>query len=374
MNGEVIFIRLFDVARFIDLNKVLSVLPGIREKKLIETKDTPDYLYIPRPIILNLIDTPCKQVLPISNLRLQAKIYEDGVITLIARLGFTNLPLEQLHNIRTIKFKTQDHEFDVNSWIRYHFDKIVDQIKPYSDTTTYSLDYYEETEYTLYCLNDPMKNPLEFVQNHNHYLANLLIGEKPDLHLHDSQINTTLEKTFSFLDHDLVIFDLERGLIIEPDEKEYDDILLITELANYQLLELRTLDTLLDVQLDKAEDSIRRILSKRRNLISRLRTRTGKDFRKLLRIRFDMIFILENLENISKIIGNYYLAQLYENLSANFRLDAWSQSIRNRLDILADTFKITSANVNEKILLFVEILLAVIFVLEFIFNLMRLPY
>ncbi len=372
MNGEVIFIKLYDVARFIDLTKVLSVLPGIREKKIIETKDTPDYLYIPRPIILNLVDTSCKQELAISTLRLQAKIYEDGVITFIARLGFKNLAIEQLHNIRSIKFKTHDHEFEVNSWISFHFNKIFEQIKPYSDTTTYSLDYYEEAEYTLYCLNEPMKNPLEFVQKHSHYFANLLIGEKPDLHLHDSQINSTLEKTFSFLEHDLVIFDLERGLIIDPDQKEYDDIILITELANYQLLELRTLDTLLDVQLDKAEDNIRHILSKRRKLISRLRTRTGEDFRKLLRIRFDMIFILENLENITKVIGNYYLAQLYSNLSQTFRLDAWSQSIRNRLEILSDIFKITSANVNEKILLYVEILLAVIFVLEFIFGFLRL--
>ena len=79
-----------------------------------------------------------------------------------------------------------------------------------------------------------------------------------------------------------------------------------------------------------------------------------------------MIFILENIENVSKLIGDYYLAQIYTYLSNLFQLKQWSDSIRHRLDTLEDIYSIAQTNINERFLLYVEILLSFIFIMEFI--------
>jgi hypothetical protein len=41
LNGEVIFFRLTDVGRSIDLKEVTKIIPAIQDKKIIKTKDTP---------------------------------------------------------------------------------------------------------------------------------------------------------------------------------------------------------------------------------------------------------------------------------------------------------------------------------------------
>lgn len=99
-------------------------------------------------------------------------------------------------------------------------------------------------------------------------------------------------------------------MIIDPNV-DYDDILLIVELANYQLLELRTLDRFIDKRLDIAEKDIRPIFFDRFKLWRKIDKRLGQ----LFRLRIDLIFLFENVENISKIIGDYFLAQLLTYLS-----------------------------------------------------------
>jgi len=41
LNGEVIFLRLRDVGRSINLRELASIFPRIPDKRIIKTKDTP---------------------------------------------------------------------------------------------------------------------------------------------------------------------------------------------------------------------------------------------------------------------------------------------------------------------------------------------
>jgi hypothetical protein len=193
------------------------------------------------------------------------------------------------------------------------------------------------------------------------------MGESTELNLHLGQIKNTLSNPFSFIKNDLIIFDFDRCLIIDPN-KDYDDIILIIELANYQLLELRNLDRLLEDKLDAAENDIRSIYFKGPKIWSKLNKKLGE----LYKLRFDMIFILENIQNVSKIIGDYYLAQLFTYLGSLFQLDKWSDSIRFRLNVLGEIYTTAKTNVSERTLLLLELLLGIIFTLEFIFLIMEL--
>jgi len=95
--------------------------------------------------------------------------------------------------------------------------------------------------------------------------------------------------------------------------------------------------------------------------------RLNKKVGKLLRIKYDLTFILDNIENVSKLIGNYFLAQIYMNLSELFQLKQWSDSIRHRLETIGDIYNTAQTKKKEGYLLYLEILLTFIFVMEFIF-------
>ncbi|MFX1280436.1 MAG: hypothetical protein ACFFA3_13590 [Promethearchaeota archaeon] len=360
MNGEIIFLRLLDAGRSIDLSEPALLFPRLPIEQIIKTKDTPSYVIFPKPMIIEVKGDISYKSDYVKELRILAKIYEDGIISLLARMRFTDTPLEELHNFKKVTFFTSDGEFNIKNLLEFHSNKIFNQIRPYINEENYDLNHHEE--YTIFCLTDEIENPRDLIDNNKKYFASLLMGENPLLNLHDNQINNTLNHTFSFLKNDLVVFDFERCLIIDPN-CDYEDILLITEIANYQLLELRSLDYLVDKRISLVESDIHTIYFKSRAIFKRLNKRVGR----LLRLRHDLTFLLENIENISKLIGDYYLSQIYTYLANLFELKHWSDSIRHRIDTLGDIYNISHTNINEKILLYVEILLSFIFIMEFVF-------
>lgn len=360
MNGEIFFIQLQYVGRYIDLDKVKSKFSGVRHSIIFDTKDTPTSIYIPQPLILDIAELNQPELSPFKFITLRAKFYEDGVISLIARLTF-EIPFEKLYLIKKTPFQTPDGEFNVDSWTNFHFKKIYADVEEFIESKSYAFDVPELEEYTAFCLTDELEDPADFVQKNSAYLANLLISEDPSIPLHPTQITATLSHPFSFKSNDLCIFDFDRCLLVDPHQ-DYDDILLITELANYQLLQLRTLDRLLDKRLDIAEDDIRKIFFKSRNPLSKLSKILGD----LLLIRYDALFIFENLENVSKIIGDYFLAQIYSHLGELYQLDRWSLSIRHRFEMLDNIYNMAKTQVTDRVLLYLEIVLTFVFLIEFI--------
>jgi hypothetical protein len=361
LNGEVIFMRLTDVGRKISLQAASSIFPGIHDKKSFKTKDTPSYIVFPESLNLEVQQELRTESSYINLIALQIKLYEDGVISLIARLRFADVPLKELHQLRRIKFTIQETEYNINQYLKFQSEEIFLRIKEYVEEPEFGLEKIEREKYTLYCITDNI-NPTELVEKNKKYLACLLQGEDPNLDLHDTQIDETLGKPKSFLKNDLVILDFDRGIIFDPN-RDYEDILLVAEIANYQLLGLRVLDILLEKRLNIAEEDIRKIYSTGSPMLKRLNKKVGK----LLRIKYDLTFILENIENVSKLIGNYFLAQIYMDLSELFQLKQWSDSIRHRLDIIGEIYTNAQTNKKEGYLLYLEILLTFIFVMEFIF-------
>lgn len=357
LKGEVVFIRLTNVGRKINLHKVSTIFPGTHDKRNFKTKDTPSYLFFPECLSLDLQKELNTDSTYINNLGIQIKLYEDGVISLIARLKFIDVPIEELHNLRKIRFYVQEKEYNINQYLKFQNEKIFLQIKEFID----ELNEFEYEKYTLYCISDDI-NPAELIEKNKKYLACLLIGEDPNLNLHETQIEETLGSPFSYLENDLVIFDFDRGIILDPNH-DYEDLLLVAEIANFQLLGLRVLDNLLEKSLNIAGQDIRMILYTGSMMLRRL----NKKVANLMRIKYDLTFILDNIENVSKLIGNYYLAQIYINLSELFQLKQWSDSIRHRLETIGEMYNTARSNKNEGYLLYLEILLTFIFIMEFIF-------
>ncbi len=360
MKGEIVFIRLVEVGRYIDLKRVLGVFPGKPDVLSFESKDTP-VVYLPKPLALELPEISCETECPIKKVKVKIKLYEDGVVSFIARLAFEDLTLEQVNLLHDQPFPTPEGTFQIEQWIDHQFNHFYHLIKPFIDEDYYVFTPLETESYTAFCIFDDLGNPEEYMKKNAHIISDLLMGIDLDLILHKSQIDATLGHPFSFLQNDLVIFDFDRCIIFDP-HKHYEDTLYIAELANYQMLALRCIDRILDQRLDVAEDDIRRTFLQSKNPLGKLTKKLGE----WLKLRYDMLFILENLENVSKIIGNFYLGNQYKHLVNLFELDHWSTSIRNRLETLGDIYSMAHSDVNDRVLLYIEIILAIVFIWEFV--------
>ncbi len=369
VNGEVVFINLFDIGRHVDLGKVLSsgTIPPTRAQPRIDPSRAGAgfNIMMTAPIYFTL-DVIVQEfnMREGTELRVEVKIFEDGGISINARLQFQGLDLEQMHQLRTITFTRDGTNFDVASWVKYNFDVIMNRIDQYVERGNDPLENTIMERYNVYCIWDDVGKPEEFVERNKKYLSSFLLGENPALRLHENQVNETLSKAFHFIENDAIIFDYDRALLLDPN-KDYEDVLLIAEIANYQLLELRMIDAMLDKHLSQLETDIRWIFSQR--IQGRASTRKlGRKMAELTRLRVDTLFLLENVENKSNIVGDYFLTDLYKHLCGLFSLDEWSTSIRSRLDTLGDIYSTAKSDRIETTLLYLEIGLAFVFSMEFV--------
>jgi hypothetical protein len=363
MHCEIVWFTLYDVGRSINLAEVKKVLPASLDIRIVKSKDTPEAIALPQPLQLEIENLTLKSPGSIDQIRLQAKIYEDGVISFITRANIPNIELTRLHTIKSrakTSFSENDAPITISDWVEKHFMEIYQRIANFIDPGFYKSEKFTKETYTAYCIMDSHVNAAELVQNNRAYLAALLSDENPDYELHESRIQNTLDHPFSFLKNDLVILDIDRCLIIDP-ARDYEDILLMCELANYELLEVRVLDEILNRYLDKTEDYFKTDKTRKtkhpRNM-----------WKELQSFRIDALFVLENLENFTKIIGDYFLGQVYSHLLELFNTNGWIKSVQSHLELLEDLFENFKQDRANRTVIIIEWLATIFFLVEIIYS------
>ena len=357
--SEIVIFQLFDVGRSVDLRKVTALIPANEDFDIVKRRDTPASLKLPRPLTLALGDGDCLENRELDCFSAQAKIYEEGAIVLLLRVKL-RVAFGDLAAVRSTIIVSGERHLSLDSWAEEGFRKTFSAIKPAIDNAR-EISECDRESYAAWCLLECPGDPAAFVEAHREAAAAFLIGEPNGADLHPSQILETLGHPLSYHRDDLAIFDLDRCLIIDPG-RDYEDLLLIIEHANWQLLELRVLEKLLDRWLDEAEDEVQSLRSgKRRRRTAQVRASAAQaKLARLQSLRFDALFILENLENSSKIIGDYYLGQVYSQLCEIFNTDGWKWSVERRLDILENVYDMVKTASSERVILTLEIVFIIV--------------
>jgi hypothetical protein len=359
---EVVHFYLYDLGRSVDIPKVRALIPANPDMGVAKKRDTPASLSLPRALVVQLGDGECQDLGGFECLSSQAKIYEDGAVTIVVRVK-ARIPLNELHLLARRRIRSGGAELSIREYAEQAYVRVRGAIQG-AIVDPFEPEASERESYVAYCLLDAAGPPGTFLERNRDYLAALLVGEESDARLHEGQIEATLGMPFSYHESDLAVFDLDRCLIIDPSA-DYEDLLLIMEHANYQLMELRVLDKLLDKWLDQAEDDVRSLYGPGRRGPSRglLRPRElGRrgpaakvKLAKIQALRFDALFILENLENSSKIIGDYYLGQVYDRLCSIFNTEGWKWSVERRLDALQDVYDMVKTDAGERRMIALEV-------------------
>jgi hypothetical protein len=162
-------------------------------------------------------------------------------------------------------------------------------------------------------------------------LVPLLSGEQRPLS--DGAKRDLLGQRFSYHPDDLAVVAWDRAFIYEPQRET--DVADVLEMANAQLLEIRTYDEMLDEELPRMRDMIEAARRRTNLLASRRYARLA---RRLHTLVAEVSELTERLDNALQVTEDVYLARVYGAAMELFRVPNVSAAVDRKLAIIRETY------------------------------------
>jgi hypothetical protein len=132
--------------------------------------------------------------------------------------------------------------------------------------------------------------------------------------------------SISYSPDDLLVVDWSAAIAVGGSADER----LVLEFANLELLELRCLDKRLDRDLEAAS----RALSRRRRWVF-----GGADLRRVARLQVESAMLYESVNNAVSLLGDQWLADVYNLIAERYDLAKWQGSIVHKLASLESIYQ-----------------------------------
>ena len=215
----------------------------------------------------------------------------------------------------------------------------------------------EEEAYTVFCLHalpTGAQTAEQWLTANRRPVAALLMQEDPtNLSVQETEESTAL--ALSYYQDDLVVVDWDAALVVDSPEN-FDSLLHVMELANVQLAEMEAYDAILDEALFKSyRDMARRSLIGRRDVLGPLRE-----------IRVDMARLNDELSNITKFFGDWYLARVYQALSSRFHLADWHRVVDQKLSTLNSLYQLLKQDHTNLWMMILEVSIVLLFIVDLV--------
>jgi hypothetical protein len=349
MVGEVVSLFAFDVANEIVPNKIGKILGKAPELHDIRRDHTvPRDIPIHRPLSVEPgVMFSCDG----QRVRVQVRAFDVGVVSVVLRVAFQK---ETLGELKPFHRAVLSDGRDFGAAAKEICERVVRDLGPAIPVPS---PISEPEAYTVFCVTaiDGVADASAWLDERRADVAGLLSDMDARV-LAGSQVEEVFRHRQSFEKTDSVVVDWDSALVL--DLAGYvDDVLYVLELANLQLEEFRVMDDQLDKQLDKAyalvETSPGFWIGTPSKLLRQLRSLTV-DFTKLA----------DEVSHITKFLGDWYLARVYLSARERFHLEQWRSSVEQRLQQLDDLYSVVRAEVNERRMLWLEVIIVVFFAID----------
>jgi hypothetical protein len=188
-------------------------------------------------------------------------------------------------------------------------------------------------------------------------LPRLLLGEAEEQRLSTQETREVLDYQYSYTERDLVVVEWNAAFVYEPSGSE--DVCDLLELANAQLLELRYYDDVLDRELERMYDAI-----EAKHGASILYSPYRRLLRELMLTVIELSEFIERIENALKIVGDVYLARVYEGAVRQLRVPRWTEQVTRKHRLLQQTYGLLKGEVDTDRSLTLEVMVVLLIVLE----------
>ncbi len=196
-------------------------------------------------------------------------------------------------------------------------------------------------------------------------LARLLLGETQAKRLSRFETDEVLKHAFAYSDDDLAVVEWNAAFVYEPSGSA--DIADLLEIANAQLLELRYYDHVLDAELTRTYD----VIGGESPGGSLLFSPYQRLLRELMRTVIELAEFLERIENVIKIVGDVYLARVYEGALVQLRVRQWSEQVGRKHRLLKETYQLLKGEVDTGRALTLETMVVILILFEIVMALVK---
>jgi hypothetical protein len=359
MKGEVVFYRIYDIGASVDLDEIRRTVDmPFLSGRLLSERAAPRYARFAQPILVFLDERRVDTSLGPLTMTITVKLYGVGALAVVFRTPFAATSLRDLRPFASLRIKGPEREESLDEYSARLVGRVVEDLVPFLHEA-YDVKVDPEP-YTVYCISVTETPVREIMDTRRRDVTALLANDpRPDA-ISDEEVADTWRNWFSYYQDDLVVLEWDAALIIEPSAT-YEDTLTVFELANLQLLELRTYDAFLDKVVDKAYDDLEDLFA-RSSLL-----RSGHDtVKELAEVRMDLAEASFQVDNISKLWGDWYLGKVYRACVRKFELDSWRRNVEEKMKDLSEIYEVAEAELEARRLLILEVLVVLLFVVDLV--------
>ena len=345
----------FDIGDEIDLERARLILQG-EPGQLPRRRRTPESIgYRPAPIRVEVVPEGIRLPGEFSMLRpprAELTLFDFGAISLSVQYPLRASPAaltELAGRLAEPAPLTEATRRLLEPWLR--------QIQP----AVYEYAFSEiSEEYIVFQLGGRRTRWLE---QRAEWIAGLVRLESGPLS--QSEVREAVRLGLDYTPSDLVVLDWAAGFVADID---CADTLQIIEFANVQLLEFRHIDDRLD---DRLEAAYRLIRPEKRRWTPRFWGLHGDAMRQIREMEIEATSLFERVDNALKLIGDHYLARVFEVASTRFHLRGWQNSIRRKLETVGSVYDLLVQQAGGQRTEALEIIVIVLIALEIVLAVMR---
>lgn len=177
----------------------------------------------------------------------------------------------------------------------------------------------------------------------------------------DQEVQDALSARVEHRADDVVLVDWVSALVFAKDA---DDTRTVLEFATVQLLELRHLDAQLDGALERYYTALSNL--GRFSIF----TKADKELREIGELQVESAVLFENINNAIKLLGDQYLARLYQQAARRYHLPAWDASIERKLRTLESIYEKLEHQLSTARLEFIEWIVVILIAFEIVMPLL----
>lgn len=353
MKGSVVYIFAFDLANEIrtrQVREILSRKPFPFQLRLGPTAPRDVPIYSPSTIALEPVEADANIGRVI--LKPVVKVFDVGAISLSYEVLFDKETLLELIPYHQLQIDGVPLSVMAERLAAQVADNLrAAMIKPNPERPPVEA-------YTAFCLREIDKPMQEWIYSHKPEIAALLTEETGPDRLSLRQIDETVSHSLTYTRDDYTIIDWDAALVVDMSGY-FEDVTYILELANLQLEEFRILDDRLDRLFTKAYEDL-----EQRASIWGSPFRSDARLDLIRRTRMDITKMSEEVSNITKFVGDWYLARVYLSCKHRFHLGHWEASVDQKLHELDRLYSLVHQEASERRMLVLELIVVALFLFE----------
>ena len=357
-SGHLFFFYAYDTGFEIALEKARPLCEASDSPGIAGLRTAPAHLqYRPRPLTV-----PAGALsIPVSGktyrLDATAKIFDFGVLSVTLTLPLEDLFLDEYSEI-AISLASEN---GMEKFARDAAQRLFERIHPAVSRPMFS-DLVED-----YCVwqvggFSPGWSGTEALARIPREIARLLTLERGELS--EAAVADIVRTPIRYFDNDLFLAEWNAAFVYDPKFRDTAEVL---EFLNVQVLELRFFDRLLHEAIEGVSEELR----PRRRLFHILHDPYEVPLRKLSGIRTDISLIRERIYNALKLVGDAYLARVYEEARRKVGAEKHEGTVRDQLATLTDIYTALNNQAQAARAETLEMIIILLIAIEIVMGLLR---